>query len=198
MAGNPTLDGDLMFPKDYVTAPELKGRDATVTIKAIWKERLQRKGKPKDKDDVVMSFEETPKKFVCNRTNADTIVSLYGTEGKEWVGKRITLFPTTTTFGRETVDCIRIRPVVPAEKGGKKKAEPEPADEPENSDDPATAGDRDEFVLAVADKTGAEPGAAEETIRSHWVKTYKHAFAKATLAELAEAMDALTSEGAAA
>jgi hypothetical protein len=51
--------------------------------------------------------------FVLNPTNRNVIRQLYGNAPREWVGKLITLYPTTTDVGGETKDCIRVRPTVP-------------------------------------------------------------------------------------
>lgn len=115
MASKTTLDGELMFPSEYVAAVELKGRDVTLTIAHIEKAELQlRNGGKKVKP--VLHFKETKKKLVCNVTNADSIAHLYGTEAKNWLGKRITLYPTRVPCGREQVDAIRIRETVPQPK----------------------------------------------------------------------------------
>jgi hypothetical protein len=46
---------------------------------------------------------------------------MYGKDTDNWAGKWITIFPTTTEFGGETVDCIRVKPGVPS---GKQAASP--------------------------------------------------------------------------
>ncbi|MCA9047422.1 MAG: hypothetical protein KDA89_01760 [Planctomycetaceae bacterium] len=48
-----------------------------------------------------------------NKTNALIISGLYSDETDEWIGCRITLYPTETQFGAKMVDCIRIRDAVP-------------------------------------------------------------------------------------
>lgn len=109
-----TLRGELLHPSDFVAAVELKGRDVTVTITKVEKESLKMKGGISEVKPV-LSFKESPRKLVLNRTNADSIAHLYGTEAEDWVGKRIIIYPTTTQCGRENVDCIRVRERIPAE-----------------------------------------------------------------------------------
>lgn len=106
----------LLFPTDYVAAPELKGKDANVTIKSVSVEELPLAGRSDTERRPVIRFAETPKKLVLNKTNAKVLAKLLGPELREWVGKRITLYPTTTKFGPETVDCIRVRPKLPEAK----------------------------------------------------------------------------------
>jgi hypothetical protein len=58
-------------------------------------------------------FRNVPKPLGLNATNCKTIAALYGNDTDGWVGKRITLYPTTTQMGGETVECVRVRPRVP-------------------------------------------------------------------------------------
>lgn len=126
-----TLNGELMFPNDYVSAPELQGKDVTLTISAVSKEQLQKRD-GKTKGEMVIRFNGTPKKFVCNKTNASTIAELYGSEASEWVGKRVTLYPTKCLAFGEMVAAIRIREKVPPGTAPARQSvppSPPPADE---------------------------------------------------------------------
>lgn len=105
-----------MFDRAYLGAWDLQGRDVTVTIKGVVRGDLRSPGSKKTTRKPVVEFERTEKRLACNKTNANTIAGLYGFDTKAWIGKQITLYPTTTTFGRETVDCVRIRPTVPKQK----------------------------------------------------------------------------------
>lgn len=116
-----------MFPSDYLAAVEFKGKDVTLTIESVVIEDLQIRGGAKEAKPII-KFAETPKKLVCNKTNADSIATMYGSEAESWLGKRITLYPTKTQCGRNTVDCIRIR-----------ETEPAPAAAPVNSPAPVGA-----------------------------------------------------------
>lgn len=101
-----------LFERDYVGAWDLD-KDATLTIAKVEQRKLHtakgEKGKP------IITFEGAQKGFVVNNTNGKTIAALYGTKTENWIGKKITLYRTTTALGRETVDCIRVRPVAPPE-----------------------------------------------------------------------------------
>jgi len=98
----------LMFPTDYVTAADLKGQDKTVTIATVVQDELTMQGGVKEQAWVV-SFVEAQKKLVLNKTNAKLIAAHHGDESDDWIGKQITLYPTTCKFGRDTVECIRVR-----------------------------------------------------------------------------------------
>jgi hypothetical protein len=99
----------LLHPRNYISAADLDGKDITVTIKSIAKEELIMEGGRKDVVPII-TFEKATKRFCCNKTNAKSIAQQHGPDVDQWVGKQITLFPTTTKAKGETVDCLRIRP----------------------------------------------------------------------------------------
>ena len=104
----PTFGGELMFPNDYLAAEEFGGKDVTLTIKSIKRDAL-RTTSGSTEDKYVIEFEKTKKKLVLNKTNAVQIAKVHGTKAEDWIGKQITLYPTTCmAFGSET-DCIRVR-----------------------------------------------------------------------------------------
>lgn len=109
------LDGKLMFPSEYVAAVEFAGKDVTLTIKQIEIADLRMVDNTTQKKPV-LHFVETPKKLVLNKTNANQIAELHGSEARKWVGKRITLYPTKCQSFGKTVDCVRIRPIAPRGK----------------------------------------------------------------------------------
>lgn len=124
MPSKVTLGPELMFPSEYLAAVEFKGRDVTLTIKSVSKEDLQMKGGKKERKPVIF-FVETPKKLVLNKTNADSIASMYGTDALLWKGKRVTFYPTKVQCGRDMVDAVRTREKVPASKGPAQHQEPD-------------------------------------------------------------------------
>ena len=116
----PAFVGDeLMCPSDYLGAADLmaKGREeATLTIASVQMQDLMMQGGKTNRKAVLM-FKETPKKMVLNKTNINTLVNLYGCKGEDWMGKRITVYHTTTNVGaKKNQPCLRVRPVVPAAK----------------------------------------------------------------------------------
>lgn len=104
----------LMDEKELLYAFDLNGKDVTLEIDKVTGGELIGENGRKTKKPVA-SFKGTTKKLALNTTNCKTIVQLYGSnETNDWAGKRITLFATTTEFGGKTMDCIRIRPSLPA------------------------------------------------------------------------------------
>lgn len=101
------------FDKEYIYAYDLDGKEVTVTIERIEGRELTAAGGRKAKKPVLF-FKGSPKGLALNATNGKTIASLYGNKVEEWVGRKVTMFPTTTSMGGETVDCIRIKNIVPA------------------------------------------------------------------------------------
>lgn len=124
-----------LFDKAYIYAYDLEGRDVTVTIERVIGGTLVGTGGKSNKKPIVF-FKGTEKGLALNITNARTIAGLYGGfDSETWIGKKITLYATTTSFGSQTVDCIRIRNVVPKGKG-----EPIRSDVPTPTEDAAAGG----------------------------------------------------------
>jgi hypothetical protein len=107
------IDVRSMYDKEFLYAYDLQGRDVTVVIAKVTQGKLVGTGGKSSKKPVVY-FKGKEKGLGLCITNARTIAAIYGGfEVDKWIGKAITLFPTTTTFGGATVDCIRIRPNKP-------------------------------------------------------------------------------------
>ena len=134
------MDVRKLYDKDFVYAYDLEGKDATVTIERVTGGTLTGTGGKSTQKPIVF-FKGTKKGLALCITNARVIAGLYGGfESDAWIGKKITLYPTTTTFGSQTVDCIRIRTVIPKGKGAAIRDDvpaPESASEPELSRPPS-------------------------------------------------------------
>lgn len=118
-----------MMDRDFMFAFDLQGKDVTVTIDRVVAGELTGTSGRKSKKPLCYFREGRDKKpLALNATNCKAIASLYGNDTDGWVGKRVTLYPTTTQMGGETVDCIRVRPSKPPERAAPKPAEPEQAE----------------------------------------------------------------------
>lgn len=53
------------------------------------------------------------KGLVLNKTNAQLIAEQYGQDSAQWNGKSISIYATTTDFGGERVECIRVEQHIP-------------------------------------------------------------------------------------
>lgn len=98
-----------MKANDLCPAPHLEAadfsKDTAVTIKAV---DFASVGSEQVTKGVVL-FEEFARGLVLNRTNLKRIVGHHGAETDNWIGKKITLYPSETDFGGKTVECIRVR-----------------------------------------------------------------------------------------
>lgn len=104
---------DLAYPTKYVKAADLRGKDVTVRIVCLESDVLIMQGGKKERKNVLTMAsregKQLGKQLVLNKTNARLIAGQHGTLIEGWEGKEITLYPTTTKCGRETVECIRVR-----------------------------------------------------------------------------------------
>lgn len=106
----------LQDEKPWLYAHDLGGRDVTVEIESVTAgEIVGEQGKKSRKP--IAAFVGAKKRLALNATNCKTIAQLAGSNAVEdWIGMAITLYPTTTTWGGQTVDCIRVRNKAPARK----------------------------------------------------------------------------------
>jgi uncharacterized protein (DUF697 family) len=104
-----------MTDRDYIFAFDLNGKDVIVTIAKVVAGELASAGGRKAKKPIVY-FEGKEKGFALNATNAKTIAALYGNYVEKWIGESITIYPTVTQMGGETVECIRVRTAIPGKK----------------------------------------------------------------------------------
>lgn len=116
-----------MIDRDYLGAWDLVGPDGqpkhfTLVIKKVESKLLKTRETPKGKRKVTIWFERATKGMVGNSVNCLTIEGMYGPDTDAWVGKAVTLYPTTTEmsvkqpdgkFKRQQVPCIRVKPMKP-------------------------------------------------------------------------------------
>lgn len=135
-----------LHDSDYLYAHDLQGKEATLTITRVTGGELTGQGGKKTKKPLVYFKEpKSGKPLAFNKTNCKTVASLYGNDTDEWIGKRITIFPTKTQFGNEEHDCIRVRPRIPSGKGAAlpeapPREEHSDAGDPPPPDEPGSAG----------------------------------------------------------
>jgi hypothetical protein len=95
-----------LYPNRFVKSDLLKGQKVTLTIANVELEELV--GEKGKEPKAVFSFKEAKRDWVAPKTCGFCIQRMFGKKISDWIGKRVTLYPTTTSFGRETVDCIRV------------------------------------------------------------------------------------------
>ena len=121
------------FDSEYLYAFHLEGREVTVEIARVTGGELTGTGGKKSRKPVLF-FKGKKKPMACNKTNGKTIAAMYGNDVSKWVGKVITIYPTTTNFGNETVDCIRVKQGIP--RGKAAEVDPPAAEQEEPYDGP--------------------------------------------------------------
>lgn len=113
----------------YIKAEDLQGRNARVSIERVDLEEIKAQDGSKERK-LVAHFVGRDKGLVLNRTNADALSHIFGTEDyDEWVGV-VVLYPDTTSFGGKQVPCVRIKANAPAAQ-----AAPQPAPVDDITDD---------------------------------------------------------------
>ena len=142
-----------MYDKEFLYSFDLQGRDVNVKIVRVVAGKLTGQGGKSNKKPVVY-FDGKEKGLGLNITNARTIAAMYGGFNSEaWIGKWITLYPATTTFGKDTVDCIRVRPTIPTKTTG--RAAP-PAAAPVDEDRTGDAPSPEEWERIEAERAARE------------------------------------------
>lgn len=98
----------LMYPSEYVAACDLHGKDSKVVIERVDIEAVVGSdGKKQDKP--VVWFRGAKKRMVLCKTNAKAVAKQHGNDTDGWVGKSITIYPTTCMAFGEEKECIRVR-----------------------------------------------------------------------------------------
>ena len=99
---------------DYLGAYALPdGNDLTLTISKVVKEVVTGNSGRKEQCMVMYYKEPDYKPMILNRTNAKSIQALTGSPMiEDWIGHKVTLYGSTTRFGGDVVECLRIRPTV--------------------------------------------------------------------------------------
>lgn len=125
-----------LFDNQYLAADDLREKDWTLTISKVTPVKMRKKDGSKESRGAVHFAELEAKatkdkpamSLVLNRTNAKTLKALYGKETANWIGRRVTIYPTTCDAFGKTADCIRIRPTEPSAKTAPPKDVPTRAD----------------------------------------------------------------------
>jgi hypothetical protein len=98
------LDYDALFPGRFLKASVFQGREVTLEISDVRIEELPSEtGGMKVKG--VVSFKGKKLELVLNRTNGECIKAMFGRDTGDWIGKRVTFYPTE--WNGEP--CIRVK-----------------------------------------------------------------------------------------
>lgn len=86
-----TYDG--LYPGRFLKAGLFEGKQVTLTIKDANLEELE--GDDGKKVKAILAFVETEMQLVTCKTNGFSIKSMFGDKLSNWIGKRVTFFPST-------------------------------------------------------------------------------------------------------
>ena len=128
------MRADEAFPSKYLKSSDVKDKPRIAVISHIEREQI---GKGEDaQEKYVLYLEGDISPMVLNRTNWEAIEDAFG-DSDNWPGHKIQLYPTTTQFGAEAVDCIRIRAPEQSElkavRSAKSKQQEPATDDPSDS-----------------------------------------------------------------
>lgn len=108
-----------LIDNDYIGAFAFgENEEITATIKAVVSKPIKDNKGEEKRALIVIFAEKDLKPLVTNKTNAASIVALVGGDAifanntDNWIGKRITMFASTTMAFGEMKECVRIRPTV--------------------------------------------------------------------------------------
>lgn len=123
------------FPSNYLRASDFDEDGEVVTIDSVKQERMKtRDGNEEVKP--ILFFREYEKGLVLNKTNAKKITTLVQSDDTDdWRGQQIKVYATETTFGNDTVPCIRIKQAALPSQKQKAKYASRPQDNPPPSGD---------------------------------------------------------------
>ena len=100
-----------VFGGDTLKAADLQGMEPVVVIASVTMKKFENGNK------LVLTFQGKKKGLVCNKTNANRIAYVHGTNTDNWIGKEIQLFTDLVDFQGTVTQAIRVRPA-PQRNGG--------------------------------------------------------------------------------
>jgi len=110
--------------KFYLKPADLHGQPQAVTVEAATVEDVFNPRIKRNEQRIVLRFANRHKLLACNKTQAEAMIAIAGTdEIEKWVGQAITITPARTPKGQDTI-TITIGQPKPANGNGKAKPAP--------------------------------------------------------------------------
>lgn len=98
---------DALFPGRFLKAADLGNAKATAQIESVVIEQLE--GDKGVEDKVLVSFVGKQKRLVLAKINGISLRAMFGSDVRQWIGKRVTLYATADVMPlRRGEACIRI------------------------------------------------------------------------------------------
>ena len=85
---------DDLYVGRFLKAGNLKGRQVTLKIAAVWTEELT--GERGASRKAIVSFEKTDMQHVMPKINGTCLKAMFGGDVTQWIGKRVTFWATDT------------------------------------------------------------------------------------------------------
>lgn len=101
------MDVSELFPSKYLKAADATPALALTIARVVWEKMKDKDGNEEDKP--VMFFYEQEKGMVLNRTNANTVTHLYGSDVDKWTGQRVVLGTEVVTAFGESKPALRFK-----------------------------------------------------------------------------------------
>ena len=86
------VDFDELYPGRFIKSGEFQGKKVTLTITDVITDELHDAQAGKKRRGIV-SFRESEKQWVLNKTNGLCLKAMFGRCVVDWIGKKITLYP---------------------------------------------------------------------------------------------------------
>ena len=94
---------DDIYPSKWMRAADLKGTSQKVTIENV------DVGTIGEKQQIILEFRGGHwKPLGLNKTNAQAIGDIFGSDTDDWIEQEIVLFPTRVDFQGKMVDAVRV------------------------------------------------------------------------------------------
>jgi len=98
---------DALFPGRFLKAADLGNAKATAQIESVVIEQLE--GDKGVEDKVLVSFVGKHKRLVLAKINGISLRAMFGSDVRQWIGKRVTLYATADVMPlRRGEACIRV------------------------------------------------------------------------------------------
>ncbi len=107
----PARSYDDLYPARFLSGAMMRGRHATLTITRAYTEELR--GERGTERKAILSFAETDKELVLAKINGVCIKAMFGRDVQQWIGRRVTFWPTDTLMPMPTAKgddriCVRV------------------------------------------------------------------------------------------
>lgn len=115
------------FPSNFLKADDLAGKNATVEIAEVTFEEI---GQGRDRESkIIVAFKGKEKKLICNKTNANTIAKLVGSDDTDdWPGHKIILTSREVDYQGTPMLAIRVSLNKPASAQAAASKKPDPVE----------------------------------------------------------------------